>query len=317
MQTIPRDRADLYALDRAEPPRLRVRPGERFRVETQDASANQLTRHGQSPFDRTGLDVTPPLSNPLAGPVHVEGVRKGDMLCITVHSVAISPRQSATWTSGRGPLRDSARWPDADAPGVHILRHDAGPDGTMAGGTVHFNDRVSWPAAPFIGTIAVTPEREVHSALLGQGAFGGNIDCRDIRAASRLYVTAQVDGGLLALGDLHASQGDMEFTGVAAEVEGEVELSVDNCGPKALPFPRIETEHSLIALHISRPLDHALTQAALLMVDWLSSEHGMSPRDAYLQISVNPMVRANVYQMLPQMALDYVAGVEFPKSCIG
>jgi acetamidase/formamidase len=317
MQTIARENARLYALDRAEAPRLRVRPGERFVVETLDASASQLTRDRQSPFERGGLDVTPALSNPLAGPVHVEGVEKGDMLCIHIHRVAISPRHSATWTTNRGPLRDTARWPDADAPGVHILRHEPGASGTMADGMVQFSDRVRWAPQPFIGTIAVAPEREVHSSLLGQGAFGGNIDCRHIRAGSRLYLTAQVAGGLLALGDLHASQGDMEFTGVAAETEGEVELSVENCGPRALPFPRIETDDSLIALHISRPLDHALTQAAFLLIDWLSSEHGMSPRDAYLQISVNPMVRAHVYQMLPQMALNYVAGVEFPRSCIG
>lgn len=316
MKKLPRELANVYAFDRSIPARLSVAPGERFLLETQDTAAGQLVSSEQSPFDRNGLDVFPPRVNPLAGPVHIEGVRKGDMLCISIHRMDVSHQQSMTFTSRRGPLKDSARWGEADNPGVHILRHEVGPSGSMADGTVHFKPGVSWRAAPFIGTIGVAPEREVHSTLLGQGSFGGNIDCRHICAGSRIYITAQVDGGLFSVGDLHASQGDMEFTGVAAETEGEVELSIDVVGRKSLPFPRVETADSYIALHVSRPLEYALNGAALLMIEWLTEEHGMSPRDAYLQLSVNPHVRANVYQMLPQMTLDYVAGVEFSKEYV-
>lgn len=315
MQKINRDQAEVFSLDRTIEPKITVKSEERFEVETQDAAGGQIVSVDQSPFNRKGLDVIPPKVNPLAGPVYVDGVRKGDMLCIWIHKLDVSHRQSMTFTAQRGPLRDSARWPEADVPKVHILRHQTGDSGTMADGIVHFNDRVQWPARPFIGTIAVMPEREVHSTLLGQGAFGGNIDCRDIRAGAKVFLTAQVEGGMVCLGDLHASQGDMEFTGVAAETEGAVELSVENMGPKNLAFPRIEIEDSLIALHISRPLDHALTNASLLLIEWLVEDHGMTPRDAYVQISTNSLVRANVYQMLPHMALDYVAGVQFPKSC--
>jgi acetamidase/formamidase len=316
MQKFAREHADIYSLDRTIEPGLRVEAGERFLVETQDTAAGRIVSADQLPFDRPGLDTIPPMVNPLAGPIYIEGIRKGDMLCVSIHELDVSHRQSMTFTSRRGPLKDSARWGEADRPKVHILRHEVGPSGTMVDGTVHFNERVHWLAEPFIGTIAVTPEREVPSTLLGQGAFGGNMDCRDIRAGSKIFLTAQVDGALLCLGDLHASQGDMEFTGVAAETEGQVELSVDNLGSKNLPFPRIETNESLIALHISRPLDHALTSATLLLIEWLVDDHGMDPGDAYLQISTNPRVRANVYQMLPLMALNYVAGVQFPKSCV-
>jgi acetamidase/formamidase len=317
MQIITRDRANAYALDRSLEVALKVRQGERFRVETQDTTGGQIRSESQSPFDRKGLDAIPPNVNPLGGPVHVEGIGKGDRVRVTIHRIDISSRQSITFTSRRGPLKDSARWGAADEPAVHVLRHEPGPDGTMSGGRIRFNEKVGWVAQPFIGTLALAPEREVHSSLLGQGAFGGNIDCRHIREGSKIFLTAQADGALLFVGDLHASQGDMEYTGVAAETEGAVELSVERVEGKALAFPRIETEESLISLHISRPLDHALHQAALLMIEWLVEEYGMKPRDAYLQLSVNPLVRANVYQMLPQMALNYVAGVEFPKSCIG
>ena len=45
-------------------------------------------------------------------------------------------------------------------------------------------------------------------------------------------------------------------------------------------------------------------------------EYGMSQRDAYLQMSINPGVRVHVYQMIPDMPLLYTAGVEFPKECL-
>jgi len=51
-------------------------------------------------------------------------------------------------------------------------------------------------------------------------------------------------------------------------------------------------------------------------MDWPVKEYGMSQRDAYLQMSVNPGVRMHVYQMIPDMSILYTAGVEFPKECI-
>lgn len=317
MKGVRRVDANVYAFDRRIEPCLRVQPEERFLLETQDTAAGRLVSVGQMPADRGGLDEIPPRVNPVAGPVYIDGVRKGDLLAISVHRLDVSHRQSVTFTSRRGPLKDSLRWAEADEPGVHILHHRVGPSGTMADGIVALRPGMEWSAAPFIGTIAVAPEREVHSTLLGQGAFGGNIDCRHVCSGSQIQLTAQVDGGLLFVGDLHASQGDMEFTGVAAEAEGVVELSVAILGRRNLPFPRIETPDSLIALSISRPLEHALTNAALLMIEWLSEDFGLSPRDAYLQISVNSAVRANVYQMLPQMTLSFVAGLQFPRPRLG
>ena len=41
------------------------------------------------------------------------------------------------------------------------MQHTPGTDGTTRGGTLQFNDRISWPITPFIGTIGVAPDREV------------------------------------------------------------------------------------------------------------------------------------------------------------
>ena len=91
----------------------------------------------------------------------------------------------------------------------------------MRDGTLHFNDRLSWPITPFVGTLGVAPDREVCTSLDGQGEWGGNLDIRDVRPGNRVLLPVFHPGALFYLGDVHASQGDTEFTGTAAETHGD------------------------------------------------------------------------------------------------
>lgn len=316
MKRISRKQANAYVFDRALPPKLRVAPGESFVVETDDAATGYLREEGQSPLDRPLIDTWPPSANPVGGPISIEGVHSGDLLAIKIEDILVASDQSFTFTGRRGPVQDSFKWSEAAEPWTHILRHEPGPSGTMRDGKIWFNEKISWPVAPFIGTIAVAPEREVITSIYGQGIGGGNIDCRDVKPGNTFFVNSQNEGGLLFVGDVHASQGDAEFSGVAAETKAEVTLSVDVIPGKKIPYPRIETPTSLISLYNSRPLEHAVTKAVFNLMEWLVEEYGMSRRDAYMQVSVNPGVRVHTYQMIPDMPLLYTAGVEFPRECI-
>ncbi len=316
MKKIFRGDAKVYVFDRGLPPKLRVEPGEKFVVETEDAATGYLREEGQSPLDRPLIDTWPPSVNPVAGPIYIEGVRRGDLLAVRIEDILVAEDQSFTFTCRRGPIHDSFRWSEAADPWTHILRHEVGPSKTMRDGKIWFNERICWPVTPFIGTIAVAPEREVLSSIYGQGIGGGNIDCRDVKPGNTFLVNSQNEGGLLFIGDVHASQGDMEFSNVAAESRAEVMLSVDVIPWKKIPYPRIETPTSLIALYNSRPLEHAVTKATFILMEWLAEEYGMNQRDAYMQLSVNPGVRVHVYQMTPDMPLLYTVGVEFPRGSI-
>jgi len=318
MKRIARENAKVYVFDRNLPVKLRVSQEERFVVETEDAASGSLREEGKSPSDRPRalLDPRPPLANPVGGPIYIEGAKRGDLLAIKVEEILVAADQSYTFSDRRGPLHDTLKWSGAAEPWTHILRHQVGPSGTMRDGKMWFNDRVWWPVAPFIGTIAVAPEREVITSIYGQGIGGGNLDCQDVKPGNTFFVNAQNEGGLLFVGDVHASQGDTEFSSTAAEARAEVTLSVGVIPHKTIPYPRIETPTSLIALYNSRPLEHAVTKAAFLLMEWLVEEHGMNQRDAYLQIAVNPGVKVHVYQMIPEMPLFYTAGVEFPRDCI-
>ena len=77
---------------------------------------------------------------------------------------------------------------------------------------------------------------------------------------------------------------------------------------------RIEKPDSLVAIHADRPLDDAVETATIHLMDWLITEYGFSPTDAYCLVSTCPDFRINVYQMCRIRNLRPVAGAEIPKN---
>ena len=316
MQRITREQARKYAFDWEDEPLLRVRPGESFEVETFDASTGYFKTADDKaiPARRPGFDRSPPLANPIGGPVWLEGADRGDVLVITVEDILVDDYSWIAIGPKRGPLGESCRWPELSADyTTRILRHTPGPSGTMRDGTIHFNDHIAWPVTPFIGTLGVAPEREVATSIDGQGEWGGNLDIRDVCPGNRIFLPVFHAGARFYLGDVHASQGDTEFTGTAAETKATVRLHLDLIKGKRIPWMRIEKPASIISVYASRPLETAVETATLNLMDWLIAEHRFSPTDAYCLVSTCPDFRIHVYQMCKLGKLNYVAGAEIPK----
>ena len=116
---------------------------------------------------------------------------------------------------------------------------------------------------------------------------------------------------------MHASQGDTEFTGTAAETKSTVRLHFDLIKDKRIPSLRIEKPDSLICIHNYRPLEIAVETATIHLMDWMVTEFGMTPTDAYCLVSTCPDFRINIYQMCKIARLDFVAGAEIPKKYLG
>ena len=316
MQRIPRDLARKYAFDWRDEPLLRVRPGETFEVETWDAGTGYFKTPADKaiPALRPGFDRSPPQANPIGGPVYVEGAERGDTLVVAIEEILVGDYSWIAIGPKRGPLGESTRWPELSAEyTTRIFRHEPGPSGGMGDGTLHFNERISWPVAPFVGTLGTAPDREVCTSLDGQGEWGGNLDVRDVRPGNRILLPVFHPGGLFYLGDVHASQGDTEFTGTAAETTAVVRLRLDVVKGKRPPWMRIEKPDSIVAVYASRPLEAAVETATIYLMDWLISDYGFTPTDAYCLVSTCPDFRVHVYQMCKIGKLSFVAGAELPK----
>lgn len=316
MQRILREQARKYAFDWRDEPLLHVQPGESFEIETFDASNGYFRTPEDKaiPSKRPGFDRSPPLVNPIGGPVHVAGAEKGDCLVVHLEEIVVDDYSWIAIGPKRGPLGESTRWPELSSDyTTRIFRHTAGPSGSTRDGTLHFNERISWPITPFVGTLGVAPEREVVTSLDGQGVWGGNLDARDMAVGNTIYLPIFHPGGLFYLGDVHASQGDTEFTGTAAETKSTVRLRLELRKQKKLSYLRIEKPDSIIALHADRPLEVAVETATCHLMDWLITEYDFTPTDAYCLVSTCPDFRINIYQMCKIGKLSYVAGAEIPK----
>ena len=314
MKRITRDKALVYDIVPRDP-LIRVEPGERFVVETEDAHNNRIRSSEQLPIPEHWPELLTGEGNAVGGPVYVEGAEKGDLLAVDILDIIPDEQGCTLFKPGTGPLHDSAMWPECRGPYSHIIKHLPGPSGTTSDGFGALNEKVMWNLRPMIGTIGVAPLRPVHegsSTLAGQGPWGGNFDCRDICKGTRLLLPVYHNGALLYVGDVHGSQADTEFTGSADETRAEVVLSCDVIKNKEIPFPRLEKADSIIQLNCSRPLEDAVTQAFLWLMEWLVTEYGFNKREAYMHMGLNPYVRVNVYQMVKEGRLQYTVGVEFP-----
>ena len=315
MQRITRDQAMLYEFDFRHPPKLRVKQGESFEVETEDAGSG-LTR---SPDAATRMadfptqQFFPPKGNPIGGPVYVEGAERGDLLEVTIEKIEVGDQGFTAHRPGRGPLGDSYRWQSLRGPYVHIIKHLPGPSGTTRDGKGVFTDKITWDLQPMIGTIGTAPDREVETSSVGQGPWGGNLDVRDMKEGTKCYLNCYHEGGLLYVGDVHASQGDTEFYGTADETRSELQLSCRVIKDKQIPFVRLEKEESIVSLYSFRPLEDAVESAIVNLMEWMVTEYGVSERDAYMHMCINPEFRVNVYQMVRLGRIQYTVGAEMPR----
>lgn len=310
-----REKAKEYLFRNDLPPALEVEHGESFVIETEDAlsgyirSANVLPMKENLPLSK----FTPGKGNPTGGPVYVKGAQKGDLLVVTVEKIVPDKQGCTVIFPGVGPLADSKKWVTLTEPYTHIIQHLPGPSGTTRDGKGVFTNKITWDLKPFIGTIGVAPEYEAESTSVGQGPWGGNLDCRDIKEGSKVYLNCYNDGGLLFVGDVHATQGDTEFYGVADETRAEVTLSCQVIKGKRIPFLRVEKPDSIVSLYCDKPLEAAVTSAIIALMEWMVEEYSVDAREAYMHVTINPDFRVNVYQMVALGRIRYTVGAEMPK----
>ena len=314
MQTLERADATKYEFGRDMEPLLTVEPGESFTVETWDAFEGALFDHGLGEFtadDIPNLKAPPPAfdGNPLAGPIYVDGAERGDTLAVSVEE--IRPERGVTTTLEEfGSLFGRSGWEECQVNLAHEVELEPGPSGTTRDGTgrISLGDHEwTWDLNPHIGTIATAPGRTVQDSVTSQGPWGGNMDVRDLGEGSTVYLSSFNDGGLLFVGDVHASQSDSEYTGIAVESIAEITLSVDIVDTPVPGVFRIEDEESIIHVNSTAndgSLEDAVNASFVAMMNELV--------DDYVLMSIDPAITVRIYQFVhPGFA---TIGVKLDKS---
>ena len=305
-----------YPIDRA--PVLTVRSGETVRIDTlshagttQDEDPERyLARFGAAPdeippdvaaFWRTRSDRPREgrSGHVITGPIHVEGAEPGDVLEVQILSLrtrapwGINNTGPASGVFGPGyPGTSPEDEPFDMAPMRHFIR-----TGVVDGREVaFFSDGVQVPLAPFMGVMAVAPENPTVGqpgvtvpgvqASRPPGAFGGNLDVKDLTAGSTLYLPVFHPGARFYVGDPHSAQGDGEVSGTAIEqsLSGDFRFVLHK--DRTLDGPRAENAAHHILMGIDLDLDRALRKAVAATVDFLVETRGLTPAQAFSLASI-------------------------------
>ncbi len=262
----------------------------------------------------------------ITGPIHIEGAEPGDVLEIRILEVTTRVPWGINNTSARGGVFSESYPgfrpgdPAFDIPpGTrHLIR-----TGFSGGREVAFLPHgVEVPLAPFPGILAVAPD-----PVLGEpgvtvpgvqgsrppGLFGGNLDVKDLKAGTTLYLPVFHPGALFYAGDPHGAQGDGEVSGTAIEQSLSMVFRFAVHKGRTLTAPRAEDADHIMIMGIDLDLDRAAVKATRGVVEFLVEEKGHSPAEALSLTSIAVDFRVSEVVDLTQVVTGYIPKSVFPE----
>lgn len=272
--------------DAAAEPVLRIRSGDTVVVHTLLTSSPTALEKAGVPAGAVEASLREvyahvadrgPGGHILTGPIYVEGAMPGDTLEVRILKVDLAiPYAYNGFRYGLGLLTedfpyarmkivplDRSRMTAAFAPGVNIALH------------------------PFFGSMGVAPPPSYgRYDSTPPAVHGGNMDDKALTAGSTLYLPVNAPGALFEVGDGHANQGDgeVDVTALETSLVGTLQFVVRH--DLHVKYPRAETPTEYISMGFDDDLSLAAHKAVREMVDFLSTEKGLSRDDAYMLSSV-------------------------------
>jgi acetamidase/formamidase len=185
----------VHRWNNALAPRLTVAPGDTVTFQCADSSGWQVTKDWTVADFKAKFDALK--VHALTGPVAIDGAMPGDMLEIQIESYQ---HHGFAWTSlipGLGLLPE-------DFPEAHLMiwKLEETVTRSFPGVTLDLH--------PFAGIIGLQRAEEGEFRTRAPGAFGGNMDVRQLTAGTTLFLPVFTPGGGVLTGDCHAAQGDGE-----------------------------------------------------------------------------------------------------------
>lgn len=286
-----------FFFDKEIPPQARIQSGDTVIFETEDADVSCITKETDVFEEFSTLFALGGGTNPVTGPVYIEGARPGDTIAVEILDIQPGYWRKAGYTStfsGLGMLQTAEK--GLQSPLEARTKICEIKDGFVYFPSCDQKKIFHIPVTPMIGTIGVAPERERRGTENLGRDFCGNIDLPPVKVGSTVFLKANVEGALLSLGDIHACQGDGEITGCALECQAKVEVRVTVI-PKEegrlLTWPQIEDDE-YIGVIIPWGYDdytQAVKAGYTELIKVLNETYGIDIMDAYQLLNLAGEVR--------------------------
>ena len=240
----------INAFDKNNTPAMRCSLPANLTFETNDSFAGQITKETDT-LEKMDYDII----NPCTGPVYFEGAMPGDVLQINIRKITCKSPGWAMCVPNEGVLG-------------HMVTESVTKIFSFDHESIAINDKIKVPIEPMIGVIGVAPAEGSLKAIL-PGDHGGNMDNNMIKEGATVYLPVFVEGGLLAIGDLHARMGDGESFYTGLEVAGEVEISVNLRKDLKIDIPFVKYNGRFASAATEENIDGATRKAMEKLVEFI------------------------------------------------
>ncbi|GAB3057958.1 acetamidase/formamidase family protein [Salinicoccus sesuvii] len=237
-----------YAMSKDNEAVLTVGFGDTIEIETHDCFQGQITS-AETVLDTLNWDQI----NPATGPIHVEGIKAGDVLKVTIDNIVLDSRGVMLTGPGLGVMGESLERMEAKMFDIDT-----------AGGYVSFNG-LELPLNPMIGVIGVAPA----DIPINNGTperHGGNMDSKKITTGATLYLPVFHDGALFGLGDVHAKMGDGEISVSGLEIGSKITVTLDKADNIVTQHPVVIDQDGIHMMVSDESLDVAVETSVKQMI---------------------------------------------------
>jgi acetamidase/formamidase len=142
--------------------------------------------------------------------------------------------------------------------------------------------------APFFGTLGVAPPPIMGRISSGPpGVHTGNIDNKDVRAGTTLYMPVHAQGALFSVGDGHAAQGhgEVDLSAIETGLRGKFQFVVRK--DMKISWPRGETATHWMVMGLNPNLEEAMKMAVRETIAFITQRFPkLSREEAYMIASI-------------------------------
>lgn len=217
--------------------------------------------------------------NAATGPLYVEGAEKGDVIAVDILDIKVDEMGITTVIPEEGAIWDQCE----ERTRIFKVKENR----------VTWEDHdVSWNVDPMIGVIGLAHD-EKELPMMNVGDHGGNMDSNVITKGVTVWLPVRVKGGMLCIGDLHASMADGEMCGTGIEISGEVVVRVRLLKNFELHWPVTETNTEYFVNTNGDTCDLAIARGYQEMARLLSKAYGWDMSDVAVYMSIRGSLSAN------------------------